>query len=97
MDSPWIISKLPRGLSAGSWARANVHLRVLTGLATDLITFGELPLSPGCSLAGGREAVGVLQKVKMSKKHFDWALEQYFQAEKVQTCPQFCPLVASGL
>lgn len=30
-----------------------------------------------------REAVNVSQEVKMSKKHFDWALGQYFQAEKL--------------
>lgn len=52
------------------------RLRVLTGLAVDLIAFGELPLSPGYSLVGWREAVEVLQKVKMSKEHFDRALDQ---------------------
>ena len=67
------------------------RLRVLTGLAVDLIAFGELPLSPGYSLLGGREAVEVLQKVKMSEKHFDWALGRRFQVERVCFCPHFCP------
>jgi hypothetical protein len=47
------------------------RLRVLMGLAADLIAFGELPSSPGCSLVGWHEAVEVLQKVIMSEEHFD--------------------------
>lgn len=50
------------------------RLRVLTGLAADWIAFGELSLSPECSLVEWREVVEVLQKVKMSEEHFERAL-----------------------
>lgn len=29
--------------------------------------------------------------LRVPKEHFDLALEQCFQAEKFQICPQFCP------
>jgi len=29
--------------------------------------------------------------VRIPKKHFDWALAQYFQVGKTKICPQFCP------
>lgn len=67
------------------------RLRVLTGFAADWIAFGELPLSSGSSLVEWREAVEVLQKVKIFREHFNLALRRYFQDEKVLVCPQVCP------
>jgi hypothetical protein len=34
---------------------------------------------------------GALKTLRVAEKHFDYALEQHFQAEKFQICPQCCP------
>ena len=37
------------------------------------------------------------ETVRIAKKHFDWALAQYFQVGKPKICPQFCPPVARDM
>ena len=39
----------------------------------------------------GAEVKHSLEAIGIPKKHFDWALGQYFQLEKSKICPQLCP------